>query len=138
MQFIMDYCSLEEMVTLQYGTFVTLSEWVKVVSLKTGCLKQVAEQALRWQVFLDELRKEHPGWRLIQHQEWRLFLLEHLFHNAATIWNKEQQQHAQRCPHSHQTAKAEEMAPEQPSVRSLLGSTDEEILVIAEKVYWGQ
>ena len=42
------------------------------------------------------------------------------------------------APTHHQTAMAKEMAPEQPSVKSLLGLTDEEILEIAEQVYWGQ
>ena len=43
-----------------------------------------------------------------------------------------------KMPHSHQTAMTEETAPEQPSVRSLLGSTDEEILEIAVQMYQGQ
>ena len=57
----MDYCSMEEMVTLQYGSFAALSEWAKVVALTTGCSKRVAESALRGQLFLDKLRREHPG-----------------------------------------------------------------------------
>ena len=39
----MDYCSLEDMVTLQYGTFVALSEQAKVVTISTACSKWVAE-----------------------------------------------------------------------------------------------
>ena len=134
----MDYCSLEVMVTLQYGTFVALSEWANVITMKTGCLKWVAKWALVWQLFLDELRKEHPGWRLILHEEWRLFLLECLFHNATTMRNKEWQQHAQRCPTLTKPPWMKETAPEQPSVRNLLWSMDEEILEIAEQVYLGQ
>ena len=118
--------------------FWPLCEWAKLVALRTGCLKSIAEWAVRWQLFLDELRKEHPGQRLIQQQEWGLFLLEHLFHNATAIRKRKQQWHAWRCQHFLQTAMAEEMAPEHPSIRSLLGSTDDEILEIAEQVYWGQ
>ena len=36
------------------------------------------------------------------------------------------------------TTTAKEMVPNHPSVRSLLGSMDEEILKLAEEVYWGQ
>ena len=73
------------MVTLQYGSFAALGEWVNVVALTTGCLKRVAEWALRGQLLLDELRREHPGWNTIQQQEWGLFRLEHLFHNATAM-----------------------------------------------------
>ena len=40
-----------------------------------------------------------------------------------------------KIPHSHQTAAAEDAAPEQPAVLTLLGSTDDEILEFAEQVY---
>ena len=33
---------------------------------------------------------------------------------------------------------AEEMAPDHPSIGTLLGSTDQEILDVAEQVYWGE
>ena len=46
--------------------------------------------------------------------------------------------HMQRCPHPHQTAMVKEMALEHPSVRILLGSTDQEILDAVEQVYRGQ
>ena len=48
---------------------------------------------------------------------------------------RELQQHRQRCLHSHQTATAEEMAPVHPTVRSLLGFTNGEILEVAKDVY---
>ena len=73
------------MVTLQYGSFAALGEWVKVVTLTTSCLKRVANQAPRGQLFLDELRREHLGWKTIWCQEWRLFLLERLFYNATAM-----------------------------------------------------
>ena len=40
-----------------------------------------------------------------------------------------------KVPYSQQTAIAKEMAPEHPSVRTLLGSTDHKILDLAEQVY---
>ena len=33
---------------------------------------------------------------------------------------------------------AKEMAPEHSSIRTLLGSTDEESLGVVEQVYWGE
>ena len=39
----MDYCSVEEMVALQYDSFAALNEWAKVVVLKMGHSKMVAE-----------------------------------------------------------------------------------------------
>ena len=85
----MHYCSIEEVVTLQNGSFAALSEWATVVALMTGCWKRVADSALRGHLFLDELRREHPGWKTIWHQEWGPFLLEHLFHNAAAVQRRE-------------------------------------------------
>ena len=123
---------------MQYRSFSALSEWVKVVTLTTGCSKRVTEPALRGQLFLDKLRREHPGWKTIWGQEWGLFLLECSFHNATAMWRREQQQHTQRCPHQQQTAMANGMALEHPSVRTLLGSTDPEILNFVEQVYRGQ
>ena len=64
---------MEEMVTLQYSSFVANAEWVKVVTLTTSHLKRVADWALGGQLFLDELRREDPGWKTIQYQEWGLF-----------------------------------------------------------------
>ena len=81
----MHHCSMEEMVTLQYGSFAALGEWVKVVTLTTSHSKRVADQAFRSQLFLDGLRREHLGWKTICHQEWGLFLLDRLFHNATAM-----------------------------------------------------
>ena len=60
---------MKEMVTMQYGSFAALGEWVKVVALTTGHSKGVADQALTGQLFLDELWRKHLGWKTIWHQE---------------------------------------------------------------------
>ena len=62
------YARMEELVTLHYG---------------------IANQTLRGQLYLSELRREHPGWNITQCQEWDLFLLEHLLHNIASMGRKE-------------------------------------------------
>ena len=72
------------------------------------------------------------------HQDRGLFLLECLFHNVVAMRKREMQQHLQRCPHSHQSIMTKEMAPTHLSMRSLLGSTNDEILEVAEEVYHGQ
>ena len=54
---------MEEMVTLQYSSSAALGEWETVVALTTSHLKRVANSALRSQVFLDELKREHPAER---------------------------------------------------------------------------
>ena len=51
------------------------------------------------------------------------------------MWRKEQQWHSQRCPLLQQTNTAEGKALEHPSVGTLLGSTDKEILDVVEQVY---
>ena len=65
----MDYCSMEEMVTLQYSSFLALIEGVKILTQKPGHSKQVTEHVLRWQLFLDELQKDQPGWIIASQQE---------------------------------------------------------------------
>ena len=56
---------MDTMVTLQYGSFTALVEWAKAVALTTGHSKVVADQALRYQLFLDKLKREHPDWKII-------------------------------------------------------------------------
>ena len=70
---------------------------------------------------------------MILHYEWGLFLLEWLFHNVVAMRNREMQQHLQRCPHSPSVHDG----PIHPSMRSLLGLANEEILEVAEVVYHG-
>ena len=67
-----------------------------------------------------------------------LFLLERFFHNTTAMQRKEWQQTLWRHSHPQQTDMAEEIVPDHPSVRTLLGSTDHEILDVAEHVHWGQ
>ena len=123
---------MEGLVTLQYGSFTILGEQVKEYGQRTRCSKWVAEWTLQDHLYLSKLRREHPGWNATQHQEWSLFLPEHLLHNAAFMRRKE----CQRCSQAPQVEMAEVMAPEYPSIRTLLGSTDTDILKVA-KVYWG-
>ena len=90
------------------------------------------------QLHLDELRRDHPGWSTTHCQEWGLFLLECLLHNSATMWQKERERTTQRYPKAQPSELAKEMAYAHPSVRMLLGSTDREILDLAEQVYQGE
>ena len=71
---------------------------MKQDALRAGRSKRVAEWALQGQHYLDELKREHLGWRTTCHQEWGLFLLDNLLHNAAAMQRREQERHT-RCPH---------------------------------------
>ena len=53
------------------------------------------------------------GWTTTHRQERGLFLLKHLLHNVTTMKKKE----CQMCSHRSQAEEAEEVSPEQPSVR---------------------
>ena len=107
---VMDLCSLEELVTPQYGSFSILSEWTKQLTWRTGCSKWVTNWAVRWQLYLEKLGKDHPGSSVAWWQVWGLFLLEWLLHTASTVWRGELQYHMQRHPHSHQATAAKDMA----------------------------
>ena len=134
---VMDYCRLGKLVTLYYGSFAAPSKWTKILAQRTGCSKWVTECPLRWQLFLDNQSKNHPDWSVAHPQEWGLFLLECQIHNAVTMRKSELQQCLQRCLYSHQSVTSKETAPVHQSVRSLLGSANEEILKLAEDVYCG-
>ena len=43
-----------ELVTLQYGSFTRLGEWVKEYAQRTSWSKWVADQTLQCQLYLDE------------------------------------------------------------------------------------
>ena len=101
---------LGELFILQYGSFSALGKWVKQVTLRTGCFKWVTDWTLKWQLYLNELAKDYPWWS-IAWQEWGLFLLKGLFNTTSTMLRMELQHHIWRCPHSHQTAVAEDMVP---------------------------
>ena len=123
---------MEEMITLQYGSYTALGEWVKVLAQSTSHWS--TEHSLRFQLFLDELRKINSNWSVAHRQEWGLFLLEHLFHTTASMRWRERQWQRYQCTCSHHLEIAKKMAPIHPSLRNLLGSSEEEILKITEEV----
>ena len=53
---------MEELITLHHGNFAILGWQVKDFAQKTGCSNWVADQALQFQLFLDEMKKESPEW----------------------------------------------------------------------------
>ena len=105
---------MEELIILQYGSLATLGKRAKYDAQQTGCLKGVTDQTLSGQSHLDELRRDHPGWSTAHHQEWGLFLLEHLLNNAATMQWKEKDRTSQRCPQAQPSELAEVTAPAHP------------------------
>ena len=118
---------MEELVSLQYGSFTILGDQAREYAQKTSCSNRVADWTIQSQLYLSDLRRENPGWNTAQHQEWGLFLLEHLLHDAASMKRKEYQ----RCSQALQA----EMLKWHPSVRTLLGFTDAEILKVTKQVY---
>ena len=105
---------------------------------KTGCSKSVADWTLWGQIYLSELRREHPGWNTAWFQEWGLFLLEHLLHIAAAMRWKEHEILSQRCSQAKWPEMAEVTAPEHPSIRTLLGFEDATIMKVTKQVYLGE
>ena len=122
---------MEELITLYYGNFSILGERAKDFTQCSGCSNCVTDRTLQSQIFLDELKMENPGWTTAHRQEWGLFLLECLFHNVASMKKKE----CQRCSQRQQAEEAKEAAPEHPSMRTLIGATDDTIHQVAEQVY---
>ena len=123
---------MEKLLTLHYGNFSILGEWVKEFAQRTGCSNWVADWTLCSQLFLDEIRREHLGWSATHKQEWGLFLLKSMLHNAASMWRKEHWRHSQALQPTQVTA------PEHPSMGTLLGSLNTEILKVAEQVQRGK
>ena len=76
---------MEKLITLHLNNFAILGKRAKECAQRTGCSNQVADQALQSQLFLDEMKKECPGQNATQRQQWNLFLLERMFHNAITM-----------------------------------------------------
>ena len=89
---------------------------------------------MRWQLYLDELDWRCLGWSLAWQQECGLFLLEQPFYTASTMQRREQQHNRWRWPYL--VSVAEDTTPMQPSVQNLLGSQIEDILGMAEDIYW--
>ena len=73
---VMDHWSLQELVTLQYGSFGTQSKQVKQLAQQTWCLKHPTEWAMKWQLYFNELDRSHLGWSWKLWQEWGLLHLE--------------------------------------------------------------
>ena len=65
-------------------------------------LKRVTEWAVQGQLYLERLRRDHPGWSTACHQEWGLFLLECLLHNAAAMQRKEWKEPQEGAPKVNQ------------------------------------
>ena len=126
------YSRMEELITLQYGNFTILGEQTKVFTPRTRYSNRVANWTLRGQFYPNKLRREHRGWNTAQCQEWGLFLLEHLLHNTASMRRKEHK----GAPEPHKLRQPK-WWPWSTPIRTLLGSTDVEILKIAEQVYQG-
>ena len=121
---------MEELITLYYRNFAILGDRVRDFAQQTGCSNHIVGRPLRSQIFLNELKREHWSWATVHRQEWGLFLLEYLLHNANSMRKKEHQKYSRR-PQAEET---EEVAPEHPSVRALLGA----IIQVAEQVYQGE
>ena len=89
---------MEELVILQYDSFVTLGERVEYDAQQTGCSYSVTDWALHGQLYLDELRRDHLSCSTSHCQEWGLFLLEHLLHNAANMQWKDRERTTKNAP----------------------------------------
>ena len=121
---------MEELITLHHGNFTILGKWEKEYTQRSGCSNAVAEWALLSQLFLDKLKKECPGWNTTCRQEWNLFLLEWMFHNAAAMQHKRHQRHSHRLP-----LEPSEAVLEHPSMQTLVGSRDTDLLQVTEWIY---
>ena len=99
---------MKELIILYYGSFAILGDRVREYAWWTSCSNCIVDWTLRSQIFLKELRREHPGWTTAQRQEWGLFLLEHLLHYADSMRKKE----CQWCSQRPQAEGTKEAAPE--------------------------
>ena len=123
-----------ELTTLYYSNFAILGERAKDFAWQTGSSNCIADWTLRSQIFLNKLRREHPAWTTAHRQEWVLFILEHLLHNAASMKKKEHWRHSWRS----QAEETKEVAPECPLIKTLKGATDDTIIQLVKQVYWGE
>ena len=124
---------MEELITFHHSNFMILGERAKEYAWRTGCSNWVADQTLRSQLFLHKIKKECMGWNTACRQEWNLFLLERMFCNAAAVWHKE----LQRCPCGI-PLEPSETALEHPSVQTMVGFRDADVLQVAEQIYKGK
>ena len=107
----------------------------KKYAQRTDCSNWVVHWTLWSQLYLDEMNKECWGWNTACKQEWNLFLLERMFHNTATMWHKELQRWPCQIPLALEPS---ETAVENPSMWTLVGSRDAELLLVAEWIYKGK
>ena len=112
--------------------FMNLGKRVKEYAQTTGCSNQVAEWALHSQLFLDEMKREHLGWNATHRQEWNLFLLEQMFHNATAMWHKKHQRCSHRLPLEPEPS---EVDVKLPDMWALVGAKDTNLLQVAEWIY---
>ena len=124
---------MEELITLHYGNFVILGKRAKEYTQRTGCFNWVADWSLKSQLFLGEMKKECLGQNTTHKQEWNLFLLEWMFHNATAMWCKECQRHPCRI-----SLEPPDTALEHPGVQFLVESRDANLLQLAEWIYKGK
>ena len=124
---------MDELITLHHGKFKILRKRAKEYAQRTGCSNWVADQVFQSQIFMDEMKKECPGKSATCGQEWNLFLLERMFHNAATMWHRELQRHPCGIP-----LEPSETTLEHPSVQTLVGSRDANLLQVVEQTYKGE
>ena len=126
---------MEELVVLQYGSFATLDERAKHGTQRMGCSKSVTRWALWGQLYLDELRREHMAWNITHNQEWVLYLLKNLLHNAAAMQQKERERTNWRYPPSSTKWASWSNSPCTPTCQDASRSTEQEVLDITEQVY---
>ena len=78
-------------------------------------------------------KRDHLGWRTVCHHEWG----SSYWNICSTMWQLckgGSKKDTRRHPHMQQTDMAKEMAPEHPTVRTHLGSTNQEIFGVTEWV----
>ena len=86
------YYRIEELVTLHYGNFSILGEWVREFAWRTSCSNWVADQTLQSQLFW--MSYEENIWSWSYHPETRMGPVPvgaYAPTYAATMWRKEHQ-----------------------------------------------
>ena len=117
---------------LHHGNFCHTGKTDEGVCPKDGLLKLSGRLGSPVPV-ISGWDQECPGWNTAHRQEWSLFLLEQMFHNAAAMWHKEHQRCSWGLP-----LEPTEAAPEHPSVWTLLGSWNSDLLRVTKQIYEGK
>ena len=118
---------MEELIILHHGNVTIQGRWAKEFSQRMGYSNWVPDQALQSQLFLVEMKNT------TYRQEWSLFLLEWMFHNTAAMQCKEHQRCTWGLP-----LEPTETASEHPSVWTLIGSWNTNLLQVMEQIYKGE